>query len=238
MTTIVSALDRIARQCSIKSPTSWVTATSDTHTEIRDDFLLETIEDIQDRVDLASPIGKVTTITGDGSQNYALPSDFRRLQRDPMAVYDVLQDRPVLPISADGTWEFLDDIGTAGVVKYYRVKGYEGNFTIDIETEPATGETFKVSYVSDLWMANGGTAGNAFTAEDDVLLLPRRLVETGVVWRYRERKGLPYQDKWSEYEALMSRLGNDSRGRRTINFADDAAPVRWQDMIPSYIPTS
>lgn len=239
MTLIVDALNRIARQCSIKTPASWASATRDEHLELRDDFMLETVDDILARVDLPSPIGKQTTITGDGSQNYALPVNFKRLARDNMAVYDQLQDRPCVPIVADGDWSFITDIGTAGVVKYYRIKGYEGNYTIDIENEPATGETFVVSYVSTVWMTDsGGTEGSAFTANTDILILPRRVVEIGTVWRYRERKGLPYEDKWNEYEAEISRLSNDGRTRRVIAFAPPEETPRWQDLVPAFVPSS
>lgn len=246
MTTVVDALKRIARQCSLKSPSSWVNATSDTHLEIRDDFLIETIDDIRDRVDLPGPIGKTATLTGndgttqsDGSERISLPSNFYRLQRDPLAVYDVLQDRPCMPISQDGTWEQVTDIGTAGIVKYYRVTGYEGNYSMDFYLDPTATETFRVSYVSDIWMqSSGGTEGNSLTAEDDILLLPRRVVETGTVARYRERRGLPYDDKYMEYESLLSRLSNDSRNQRSINFTDGGERVRWTDLVPSFIPSS
>lgn len=239
MTTIVTALNRIARECSVKAPSSWLTATRDDHLEIRDDFLLETIEDILDRVDLPSPTGKQQTITGDGSTNYALNTDFYRLARDGAAVYDSQQDRPCIPVTSDGEWTYLNDIGAAGAVKYYRIKGYDGAFTIDFYNAPTSSETFTVSYVSDLWMASsGGTAGSAFTAADDVLLWPRRVVEAGTVMRFRQRRGLDYTAKMIEYEAQIARLANDGRTRRVINFGDRARDVRWQDLVPSWIPDS
>lgn len=242
MTTVVDALNRIARQCSIKAPSQWLTATKDAHVELRDDFLLETVDDILERVDLPSPIGKTTslvagagtTIEGDW-ENFTLPADFKRLMRDEFALYDELQDRPVVPVSTDGQWSNLTDVGATGAVKAYRLQGYDANWTIDIYRSVGT---ITVHYVSDLWMASsGGTAGSAFTDAGDVLLLPRRVVESGTVWRYRERRGLPYQDKYMEYEALMSRLINDRRGRRTINMGDKPN-VRWQDLVPAFIPNS
>ena len=239
MTQITEALNRIARQCGVQPPSSWVTATRTDHVEIRDDFLMETIVDIQDRVDLPSPIGKQTTITGTGAENYALPSDFHRVARDPFAVYDSALDRPVVPIQADGEWTHIKDIGTTGVIRYYRIKGYDGTWTIDLYSEPSAAVEVVVSYVSTLWMATaGGTAGTMFTAEDDVLLMPRRVVEAGTVWRFRERRGLPYLDKYNEYEALIARLSNDGRSRRSIDMGGRQTDVRWQDLIPAFIPPS
>lgn len=237
MTLIVDALSRAARQCSVTPPTNWITSTKLEIQELRDDFLPETASDILDRLDLPSPIGKQTTIAGDGSETYTLPSDFKRLARDQRAVYDGLLDRPCIPVNSDGDWTYLKDIGTAGTIRYYRTSGYDGAYSISFYNAP-TSSDITVSYVSGLWMADsGGTAGSAFTDLTDVLLLPRRAIEAGIVYRFRERKGLPYLDKFNEYELLLTRLGNDSRGRRTVNMGETDY-VRWQDLVPSYIPDS
>lgn len=238
MTTVVQALNRIARQCSVSPPSSWVTTSGQAAVEIRDDFFLETVDDILDRVDLPSPVGAQTTIAGTGAETYSLPTNFKRLHRDELAVYDVQLDRPCVPITTDGEYTYLKDQGTAGVVRYYKVTGYDGNFEISFYDEPTASNSITLSYSTVNWMAtSGGTAGSIFTAETDVLLLPRRLVEAGTVWRYRERRGLPYEDKYSEYEALLARTISDQRGRRVVSFGERKM-ARWQDLIPSFIPES
>ena len=246
MTTVVAALDRIARQTSVATPSSWITATTKDQIEIRDDFLLETVDDIVDRLDLASPISQQTTLTGgagttnaDGSETFGLPAEFKRVQRDQLALYDVDQDRPCIPITNTGQWTMLTDTGAAGAIKYYRIQGYDGNFTVEIYNAPGTGSEVKLAYISKNWMAtSGGTFGSVLANLDDVLLLPNRVVEVGTVWRFRERRGLPYEDKYAEYEALIARLSNDSRGRRVVNFGGIDKDVRWQDLIPAFIPSS
>jgi len=245
MTQVTEALNRIARQCGVKAPSSWITAARDDHVEIRDDFLRETVDDIADRVDLPSPTGKTQTLTGtgstnsDGSETFTLNSDFVRMQRDELAFYDPQQDRPVVPVTDSGQWQFLTDVGAAGAIKYYRLQGYDGNYTVDVYNPPGSGDTVTVHYVSNVWLATaGGTEGTTLANDDDVLLLPRRIVEVGTVWRFRERRGLPYDDKYKEYEALLSRLSNDSRGRRKVSFAEPDKDVRWQDLVPNFIPSS
>ena len=242
MTTVVEALNRIARQCSIKAPSSWVSATRDDHVSLRDDFLSETVEDILERVDLPSPIGAQTTITGTTAETYDLPANFVRLHRDDFAVYDKNLDRACIPITTDGEYTYIKDQGTAGVVRYFKTNGYytgsAGGFTISFYDEPDAGTELVISYSTPYWMAtSGGVAGDMFTAEDDVLLLPRRVVEAGTVWRWRERKGLPYLDKYNEYEALIARLSNDKRARRVVAMGERPT-VRWQDLVPAVIPSS
>lgn len=242
MTLIIDALARVQRACRFTAPASWVTATEDDPVQVRDDFLPATVDDILARVDLPSPIGKQTVITGDDSENYSLPSDFLRLTRDPLAVYETTTSRRAgFPVNSDGAWTHLKEIGTAGTYRYYRVKGYDGNFTIDFFQNPTSSVSITVSYVSKNWMAtSGGTAGSDFTDETDVLLMPRRAVELGTIWRYRRDKGLPYEDVMNEYEAYLARLANDSRKRQVINFGagnpEYARP--WDIPVPDYIPST
>lgn len=237
MTTVAAALNRIARQCSTKAPSSWVAATRDDHVALREDFLLETIDDILERVDMPSPLGAQTTITGTGAETYDLPTNFKRLHRSELAVYDTQLDRACVPIHTDGEYTYIKDQGTAGTIRFYKVTGYDDNYQISFYDEPATGITITVSYATKNWLVSSGTAGDTFMAEDDILLLPRRVVESGTVWRFREREGLPYEDKYAEYEMLISRLINDARGYRRINMGE-TDQVRWQDLVPAYIPES
>lgn len=238
MTLVVEALSRAARQCSVEVPSSWVTASDANQVEIRDDFLLETVDDVLERIDLPSPIGGQYVVPCDGSDTYALPAAFKRLCRDDLAVYDGLLDQGCVPVSTDGEWTYLNDIGSAGVTRYYKITGYDGNYSITIYRDPNDAAAITVSYVSANWLIKSGTAGNMITDADlDTLLLPRRLVEAGIVWRFRERRGLPYADKAAEYEVLMARLANDSRARRVVTFGE-VPRGRWQDMVPAFIPSS
>jgi hypothetical protein len=222
-------------------PTSWVGATDDEYLAIRDDFLLETVDDILERVDLPSPIGAQIVITGTGAEDYALPANFKRLQRDPMAVYETTTNRRAcIPVPDDGTWTHIKELGTAGVERYYRLTGYDGNWEIGFYQLPTSGISITVSYITKNWMANdAGTQGSAFTSNDDVLLLPRRVVEVGTVMRFRERNGLDFSTHRMEYEILISRMSNDQRVRRSINFGEPESRIApWDVPIPDWIPSA
>lgn len=240
MATITTALDRIARQCSISPPSSWVTAADDEYKEIRDDFLSECIEDLQRRVDWADPISKLTTISGDGSEDYDLPADFFRLQKDRPAVYETANVRRTgTPVTSEGQWTHIKELGTGAGHRYYRLRGYDGNYQISFYPNPASGESIKVHYVSNLWMANSaGVAGSEFTDEDDVLLFPRTLVETGVVYRFRLRKGLPYADVLRAHEIQLAEYANRSNVRRMVNFGPTPSVSPWEIPVPDYIPST
>lgn len=240
MALVTAVLDRIARQVSVSTPDNWVSATADEHVEIRDDFLLETVDDILDRADLPSPISSIHTITGDGSETYSLPADFLRIQRDPYAVYETTTvRRALIPARDDTHYTHLKEIGSTGSDRYYKLTGYEGNWEISIYREPSSSIEVKVHYVTRNWMADsGGTAGYAFTASDDVILLPRNVLELGTVMRWRRRKGLPYDDILAEYEIQIARLSNDRRNRRTVHFGEPPMRHPWDVPVPDEIPSS
>jgi hypothetical protein len=210
------------------------------------DFLDDTVNDILDRVDLPSPISSSYTLASgssnaDGSTNYALPSNFRRLQRDAFAVFETTaQRRPLTPVTDDGAWLNLTELGASGAERFYRLKGFAGNWSMDVFDAPGASSNIQVFYVTNNWMENsGGTDGSAFTNNEDVLLLPRRIVEAGIVWRFRERKGLPYVDMYNQYEAELSRLIGDRRAMRAVNFGDPVEKRKpWDVPVPDFIPSS
>jgi hypothetical protein len=151
-------------------------------------------------------------------------------------VFDEQLDQPGVPITTDGDWVELKDSGIAGSERFYRLTGYEGNFSISFLEFPSS--DIVLSYVTNNWKATAaGVVGDMFTSEDDVVILPDRLLETGTIWRWRERKGLPFEDKYAEFNLLLGRYLNDIRGRRVTSFKR-GKPQRWQDRIPAFIPPS
>lgn len=238
MTLVVDILARAGRECSVVPPSSWLTTTDPTALEVLD-FLDETREDIQDRLELIGPMSKTVVVTGDGSEGYDLPADFRRLHRGDYAVYERFRTRrPCVPVSDDGHWEYLKELGTAGAYRFYRLRGYPGSWEIDFQRPLETGITSVISYVSENWLINGSTPKAAFDDSADACLLPRKLVEKGIVARFRRRKGLEYADVTAEYEMLMARYGNDSRTRRAVHFGPVGARSPWDVPVPDVIPSA
>lgn len=238
MATVAQTMDEAARECSVNAPASWITATTLTYMELKD-FLDETVSELQERIDWPDPIAQDTTITGTGAETYSLPSDFKRLTRDPYTVYETTTTRrAAIPITTNGQWTHLEQIGSAGGSRYYRLSGNEEDgVSMSFFESPATGASIIVSYISKNWLKSSGTAGSTWTTVNDTLLLPKRLVKMGVVWRFRRRKGLPFQDRLNEYEAVLARSANDARAIRSIDMTGEARPSSPFDIpVPDYIP--
>lgn len=239
MPTVSEVMDEAARRCRVSPvPNNWVTSTTITGVLFRD-FLKETIEELLDRVDWPDPITKDVTLTGTGVETYALPSDFRRLTRDQGAVYETTRTRRnAIPIPTNGMWTNLQQLGSAGGNRYYRLAGNEEDgFEISFFHDLETGATAIASYVSNNWLSIASVEGSEWSDTSAVLLLPANLVRRGVIWRFRQDKGLPYADRMNEYEAILARHANDKRGIRRIDMSGDASIRSPFDIpIPDYIP--
>lgn len=240
MALITDILARCARQCSVPAPSSWLTTTAPGAVSLRDDYMLETAEDILDRCDLPYPVSDETTITGTGATDYALPADFLRAQRGAFAVQESTgSSRRIDPLPDDGDWSYFNQTGNVGADRIYRITGYPGAYRIWFLRTLATGETARVNYVTTHWMATtGGTAGSAFTADTDVALVPRRLLETGIVYRFRQRRGLNYEDKFLEYERVMARYAQSVRGIKRIEYGASQPRSPWDIPVPDTIPST
>lgn len=240
MPTVAEVMTKIARECKVTAPNTWSSATTLTVLEMKD-LLQETVDELLERVDWPDPISKTTVITGTGVETYALPDDFKRLTRDELAIYETTKTRRAgIPVTTRGQWSFLQDIGSAGGNLYYRTSGDESEgYEISFFPLAATNDSIQASYVSRNWLTISGVDGYAWTDEAATLLFPRRLIELGVVWRFRRRKGLPYIDRYNEYEAILARLANDKKGIRTIGFGtegDETKPMRVP--VPDFIPSA
>ena len=240
MPTVASVMDKVAREVKVAVPNGWVAATTLTYMELKD-LLQETVDELLERVDWPDPIAKDTTVTGTGVETYSLPSDFKRMTRDDLAVYESTSTRRAcIAVTTRGQWTHLQDIGSAAGNRYYRLSGdeesgYEISFFRDLETDAEV----TASYVSKNWLVISSTEGSVWSDEGATLLLPRRLIELGVVWRFRRRKGLAYLDRYNEYEGMIAKLSNDKKGLRSIGFGEpDELPAPMRVPVPDYIPSA
>ncbi|HWU63572.1 MAG TPA: hypothetical protein VN112_16255 [Ensifer sp.] len=77
---------------------------------------------------------------------------------------------------------------------------------------PTDGETIRYEYISRNWVSvSGGTTYAATWAnDDDVSRIAERILELGVIWRWKRAKGFDYSQEFQTYQdQRSSEIGSD-----------------------------
>ena len=174
----------------------------------------------------------LATITGDGStEDFDLPSDYDRMLTKSQ-LWSSSMETPLTPISDRDRWLELDIKSYDFVVNAWIKYGGQ------IHIKPALADTItaKYWYQTDkiIVATDGPTTKTAFTADTDVFRLDERLLKLGIVWKWREMKGLSYAEDLNTYERLLAKRINQDKGSRMIR----VGRVRFPDDISVAYPTS
>jgi len=95
------------------------------------------------------------------------------------------------------------------------------------EDAPTGASTFSVQALTT------GTSRPAWANDSDVALIPERLLEYALIWRWKQAKGLDYAEDMTTYEREREKAQARDRGPRTINTT--APPPFPDNFFPSLI---
>jgi hypothetical protein len=156
---------------------------------------------------------RLTTITGNGDDDaWDLPEDYDRL---PVAqqIWTSRLTTPLRQVQDQDEW--------LGLQVRYLSQAPLGSWTLlggQVVFNPvlASGETAQFYYMTNLICADSdGATKTAFTADDDTFRLDERLLRQGIIWRWKQLKGLPFEVPMFEYQSLLERrITRD--GARTV----------------------
>ncbi len=148
---------------------------------------------------------KATTLAGSAA-SFTMPADFERFIS---GIAITRQDRtPIRPLT-QAEWRGLDTSLT-GDPRYFLLQGSEVSL---YPLQPAT-DACTASYISNLWVSTGATSAAAFTADDNTVVFPEELFESGLILYWRRQKGMPYEDFEAEFEAQIGQYAAfDDRAR-------------------------
>ena len=159
------------------------------------------------------------TITGDGTTTlWPLPSGFDRLAPgSPFWSTEDAGDALDGPIS-DADLVALKAMDTDPPDPVWRLVG------TNIEIWPAleNAEVVNYEYRSEYWILdnNGSTTKARWTADVDTALVPERLITLGLVWRWKQAKGLEYSEAFRSYQIERTRQSMVDGGRGVITMRD------------------
>lgn len=96
---------------------------------------------------------------------------------------------------------------------------------------PSATNTIYFEYISkNIVSDSGGTGKQYFTADDDTLNIDEKLLDLGLVWRFRASKGLDYSQEKAIYDEILSSAVSQEKPSATISM--DGRSPRYRLGMP------
>lgn len=164
---------------------------------------------------------KTFTAVAQTVQTSAVPSDYDRFVQETF--WNRTRKRPLYgPVTAQ-EWENLVAWTSSPVVDTFRFVGDN----IWIIPNPTAGDTMAYEYISENWCESSGGTGQAeWAADTDVGVLDERIMTLGVVWRFKQKKGLPFMADYDKWDARARQALVQDMPQRTINYGDGVSTGR------------
>ena len=161
-----------------------------------------------------------TFTTANGTQNYALPTDFDRFVSG--TAYNRTElDALVGPITPQQYHADRFGTVTGGVVDRFRLKPASNVLRFDITPTPNGTETVGFEYISSHWnQTTGGTSQAEMAADTDIGILDELLIEMGVTWRFKQSHGLIYDEDFRQYQIEVRQAISRSGGAPVLSLDD------------------
>lgn len=145
----------------------------------------------------------------------ALPADFDRMVPDTF--YNHATGRFVVGPIGSARWQaHMASVATI-VYDAYRING--GN--IEMIPTPVAGTTYAFEYVGLNWVQDqaGVNRYSEWQADTDTALLSEDLIRLGVVWRFKQSRGLDYAEDMRTYERAKVKAQAADGAKGTISLS-------------------
>lgn len=163
-----------------------------------------------------------TFSTADGTETYALPTDFHAFAA--LTFWDRSNYLRMQGPVTNQLWEAIKSGQqvSAGISKFFRIAGN----LFYIYPVPGAIETIAYQYYSNYLVTGNKTT---FTDDGDTALVDEDLLTLGVRWRFLAAKGAPYAAVLAEYQDRLDALQARDGGRNMIDYL---GPRFEMDNIP------
>ena len=160
---------------------------------------------------------KTITATATEEQTGGIPSDFGRFINNTF--YNRTVKRRVEGPLTQTQWAAYKASTATVLFDAFRVRGD----TLLLAPTPTAGDSYAYEYVSKWWCTTeGGTAPTqeAWAADTDAGILPEELMTLGIIWRFRQAKGLDYSESFRTYEMRKEFYRIKDKGARDVFMAN------------------
>lgn len=205
---ILSAMQSAAVRLLGQKPGSFFGSSNTFEIEIAD-LVNEVATDIAKYQDWQG-LTKFATITADGSSTaFDLPDDYDRMVKTAK-----MND------ATSWFWGYsrvanISDFGTLSASGFGSLPGAWAIYGNQIQFAPTPTQNATFPYISNAYAIDAGTQArkSAFDKDTDTFILPERLLTLGLIYKWRDNKGLATGDGDAYYEAL-NKTGADDKGAR------------------------
>lgn len=217
--TVLDVLQGVAPKIGLSRPEAVYGSTDRKLIELGD-FANEVAEAIAWRHDWTL-LKSIQTYTGDGAtEDFDLPSDFQRFAKSP-ELFLSTNGAPLEHVESQDQWLSMDISNTTSPFNRWIVYGGQ----VHIQPALDTGITVKHWYMSNLIVApNSGSNKTSFTADTDSFRLDDRLLRLGVIWKWRETKGLAYAEALEAFEDAFSEVAGADGGPAMLKVGRGVLP--------------
>ena len=155
------------------------------------------------------------------------PDDYDRML-EKSQLWTSSLETPLTPISDRDEWLGLDIQSFDFVVNAWIIYGGQ----VHIKPAVASAATVKYWYQSNLIITDSGATNIAeFSDDADTFRLSERLLKLGLIYKWREMKGLPYAENMADFEMEKAKLIARDKGSRIIRIGRPSLP---RDAIFAY----
>lgn len=190
--------------------------------------------DLRDKHDWSSLLTAATFTCGaSNAQTGYPPAAFERMSDGVDMWNDTTNWRIDGPVTAQ-VWTELITRSVATLPQHWRM--IDGVFNI---YAPKSGDTIRYEYVSKYWILQAGTTpADAFSADTDTFELPEWLLTLGLVWRWKQAKGLDYAEDLQTFnDKFAAAVKRDKGGlqklttMRAMDFDSAARRRNWPGTV-------
>lgn len=204
--TVLTIAQSAASRIGLSKPNSLVSSNGSTERQMLE-LLYEEIAEVSNRTNWQALTKEATFVTVAAESQGDIETIAPNLQ---YIINDTIWNRslrrPVFGPLVPNTYQQNKAFYQSGPWSQYRIRGGELLFY----PAPAAGQNIYFEYVTTAFITDsGGTDKTSITADSDTPKLDNELITLGLVWRFKQAKGLDYSGDFAKY---TSRL-NDVIGR-------------------------
>jgi len=226
--TLLSVIQDHCRIHALNIPTS-ITGSTDTTVQQLYGIANEVLDDLVDQSKFQA-ITREATFTSIAAEDQGAISAIAGVEgylwAYPQTFYDRTLRRPLYGPLTEQEWQAIKAIPNPGPFYKFRI----WNDHIFLNPAPSTPfSTIAFEYASSYAVnSSGGVAKAAFNDDADVCKFPEKILRKGIMYRWKQIKGLPYQADEIAYWSLV----NNMIARDKVKRPYDMACGHQQDLQP------